>query len=50
MVTANFTGRGVRLPGSTGEVLITTGPGTEPGGELGPWQGLITRAARERAE
>ena len=44
-VTANFTGQPVPLSGSPGEVLLTTGPGAEPGAALGPWQGLVTRAA-----
>jgi alpha-glucosidase len=43
MVTANFTGQPVPRPDPAGEVLLSTGPGAEPGAPLGPWQGLVTR-------
>jgi glycosidase len=46
-VAANFTGREVTLP-ALGEVLLTTGPlpgQLGSGTALGPWQGLISRAA-----
>jgi alpha-glucosidase len=42
-VTANFTGQPVPRPDPAGEVLLSTGPGAEPGAPLGPWQGLVTR-------
>jgi len=45
MVTANFTDHPVPRPRPAGAVLLTTGPGAQPGGSLGPWQGLVTRAA-----
>ena len=44
-VTANFTDHSVPLPQPTGAALLTTGPGARPGTSLGPWQGLVTRAA-----
>ena len=45
LVTANFTGRPVPLPAPPGGVLLTTEPGAAPGGPLGPWQGIVTRAS-----
>jgi glycosidase len=44
VVTANFTGHPVPLPGPAGEVLLTSGPEAEPGAALGPWRGQVTRA------
>jgi alpha-glucosidase len=43
VVTANFTDAPVTLPAPAGEVLLATGPGAGAG--LGPWQGMVTRAA-----
>ena len=43
LVTANFTGHPVPLPDPPGEVLLSTGPRTEPGAPIGPWQGLVAR-------
>ena len=46
-VAANFTGHEVTLP-ALGEVLLTTGPAAPPaaaGVTLGPWQGVVIRAA-----
>ena len=45
LVTANFTGDPVPLPDRPGAVLLSTGPGSGPGGPLGAWQGLITRSS-----
>jgi glycosidase len=46
-VAANFTGQAVTLP-ALGEVLLTTRPAAPlatAGMTLGPWQGVVTRAA-----
>jgi alpha-glucosidase len=45
VVTANFTGHPVPRPGQPGEMLLATDPEAGPGAPLGPWQGLVTRAA-----
>jgi alpha-glucosidase len=42
-VAANFTGQEATLPEPIGEVLLATGPAA--GATLGPWQGVVTRAA-----
>jgi alpha-glucosidase len=44
VVTANFTGQPVAVPGAVGEVLLGTEPEAEPGTPVGPWQGRILRA------
>jgi hypothetical protein len=46
LVTANFTGQPVPLPGPAGEVLLGTDSGAAASGAaLGPWQGMATRAS-----
>src|SRR5262249_22463395 len=44
VVPANFTDQPVPVPDPSAEVLRATDPGPEPAEELGPWQGLVTRA------
>ena len=43
VVTANFTGALVSVPGPSGKVLLATDPGAGAGDHLGPWQGRVVR-------
>jgi alpha-glucosidase len=45
LVTVNFTAQPVPLPNRSGKVLIATDHKGGRGADLGPWQGLVTRAA-----
>jgi alpha-glucosidase len=45
LVTANLTGQEVPLPDPVGEVLLATDREAKPDRVIGPWQGMVTRAA-----